>query len=215
MNGSVVDRRLMRDGTLLGSSLLQASDHLLVADYQYEANVLREKVSVLEQRLHDAIALAASDAARTAKLYASSEILVTYTEQRQRFESCLEDISARLIERVAHSLEITLSTAQVSEVLGNALLREAGNSDFPRLAIRVNPSLYGAFETWLNESCPKKMREYVLVFSHESIPENCLLVRADSTVFELQLQPILSRLAINAAAEITNELRMAAVGKPQ
>lgn len=206
MSGSVVDQRLMRDGTLLGSSLLRASEHLLIADYQFEANILRDKLALLEQRSHDAIVAAASDAASTAKLYASSEILASYAEQQERFESCLDDISTRLIERIAQSLEIALTAEQVSQVLGNALLREAGSSDFPRLAIRINPLLYSAFEVWLNENCPQKLRDSVMVFSHESIPENCLLVRADSTVFELQLMPILSRLAINAATEITNEL---------
>lgn len=215
MSGSVVDQRLMQDGTLLGSSLLRASEHLLIADYQCEANFLRDKIAGLEQRIQDGIVKAASNAARTAKLSASSEILANYAEQQERFEICMDDIATRLIERIAQRLEIALTNEQASQVLGSALLSEAGSYDFPRLAIRINPLLYSAFEAWFDENCPKKLRDNVLVFSHESIPENCLLIRADSTVFELQLGSILSRLAINAATEITNELGATSACKHQ
>ncbi len=206
MNFAMTNRRILKNGELVGTRLIKLDEKSLIVDICDETKNIREKALQMESRIEAAIARASSSAARSATQKATLEVLTRYSDQQSIISAAVERISKQLIDTVVDALNVTLTTEQKAQILGKTMLTELSNASLPVMAIRVNPALIGEFESWLNGFCPETLRSKVQIFPHDNIPTDCVVVRADSYVTELSLRPMIASLARNAAASIALDL---------
>ena len=206
MQCAMFDRRILKNGDIIGTRLIKVAEKSMVVDVCAETKRMREQSDEMESRIEEAVLRATKTATRQAAQKATLEVITQYSSQHNTITDAIKGISKQLVESVAEALEVTLTPEQITTILGSAILKALSSESLPSVAVRVNPELIDEFESWLGASCPENLREKIAIFPHDNIPLDRLVVRADSTITEIAVGPMIAARAREAAAAIAMDL---------
>ncbi len=214
MSFAMIERRVLKNGDLVGTRLIKLHEKDFIVDAFNETKNLRYKALRMESRIDAAVSESTKIATRSATKKATLEVLTRHSAQQALISSAVERISKQLIESVVSALEVTLTGEQVAQILGHSAISQLATASLPEVAIRVGSDSLEDFEGWVTQHCPENIRAKVRVFPHDNIPLNCLVIRADAAVTEVALRPIISALAREAAASIAQDIGIEAQSHP-
>jgi hypothetical protein len=191
-------RSFTKDGTVLGSALLRASEYGEVVDVRTAAAGLR--------RRGDSIAIAAragaSEGVTEGTRLAIEKIVAEYARVHSNLQTSTEAVGKALLAHTINVLEVTLTPEQTASVLAKLLLSELPDDIVPKLAIRVSPSVELYFRVWLSENAPPHLVEHIQIFANDNVPATHMLVRADESLTDHALSQAITAAAASAVIKM-------------
>jgi hypothetical protein len=195
-------RSFAKDGTVLGSALLRASEYDDVINVGAAVAALRRKNEAIAQAVRAGAAEGVAEGTRLA----IEKIVSEYTRVHNHLRASAEAVGKALLEHTISALEITLTPEQTAAVLAKLLLSELPDNIVPKLAIRVSPSVELYFRVWLSENAPPHLIEHIQIFANDNVPVTHMLVRADESLTDYALSQAIMAAAASAVVKMDIEV---------